>query len=169
MSIYTERKTGTADLTKTAVLLGLALLFQIGFSSFAQPVVGPLVNMVLVMTVLTVSPGAAVIIGCLTPAAAFMLGIMPLAPALPVIMLGTSSLVLVFHRLYQRSQWLAILAGATAKFTVMALLIRILAYGFFPGLPAPLIATFTLPQLYTALAGGAMALIITRHLPDLRK
>ena len=166
MSTLTERRSETALLTKTAVLLALALVFQIGFSAFAQPVVGPLVNMVLILAVLTVNPGAAVTIGCLTPLAAYMLGIMPLLPVLPVIMIGNLSLVLVFHGFFQRNQWLAVLSGALVKFVVMALLIRFIAFTIFPGIPTPIIAAFSLPQFYTALVGGIMALIIYRYLPQ---
>ena len=166
MSTLTERRSETALLTKTAVLLALALVFQIGFSAFAQPVVGPLVNMVLILAVLTVNLGAAVTIGCLTPLAAYMLGIMPLLPVLPVIMIGNLSLVLVFHRFFQRNQWLAVLSGALVKFFVMALLIRFIAFTIFPGIPTPIIAAFSLPQFYTALVGGIMALIIYRYLPQ---
>ncbi len=67
-------------MVRTALLLALALVFQIGFSQFAQPVVGPLVNMTLFIATITVGTISAIIVGSLTPLVAFMLGIMPLFP-----------------------------------------------------------------------------------------
>lgn len=165
----TERRLETALLTKTAVLLALALVFQIGLSSFSQPVVGPLVNMVLILAVLTVSRGAAVIIGCLTPLAAYMLGIMPLLPVLPIIMIGNLMLVIVFNLLYFNNKWLAVLSASIAKFFVMALLIRFIAYTVFSSIPTPLITAFSMPQFYTAFLGGVMALIVHQYLPQRMK
>ncbi|SFH65849.1 hypothetical protein SAMN05192551_10233 [Tindallia magadiensis] len=166
MSTMTERRLETALLAKTAVLLALTLIFQIGLSSFAQPVVGPLVNMTLILSVLLVSPGAAITIGCITPLAAYLLGIMPLFPLLPVVMCGNITMVLLFRGLYPHHQWLAVLSASVGKFFMMAVLIRLMAFTFFPGIPTPLIAAFSMPQFYTAMIGGSMALVVYRYLPQ---
>ena len=84
-------------LTRTAVLLALALVFQIGFTQFAQPAVGPLVNMTLLVAAVVVGSIPAIIIGCLTPLMAFLLGIMPLLPLVPFIMLGNAILIVSFN------------------------------------------------------------------------
>ena len=82
--------------TRTAVLLSLALIFQIGFNQFAQPAVGPLVNMTLIVATLIVGPLSATLIGVLTPLVAFLLGIMPLLPIVPFIMIGNAIFVFSF-------------------------------------------------------------------------
>ncbi|RQD69641.1 MAG: ECF transporter S component [Tindallia sp. MSAO_Bac2] len=161
----TECRTETASLTKTAVLLALALVFQIGLASLAQPVVGPLVNMVLILAVLKVSPAAAIMIGCMTPLAAYMLGIMPLFPVLPVIMAGNAVYILLFSAFYKYNQWLAVFSAAIAKFFLMAMLIRLMAFTIFSGIPGPLITALSLPQFYTALIGGSVAILVNRCLP----
>lgn len=160
-----QRVKKTDKITKSAVLLALALIFQVGFTPFAQPVVGPLVNMVLLVAVITTGPSTACFIGCLTPVAAFSLGIMPVLPVVPVIMLGNLLYVLTFYSLKQKSLLAGVAAAAVVKTLVMAVTIRLLAKYLVPLLPIPIIAALSLPQLYTALLGGAMALLVNRYLP----
>ena len=156
-------------LTRTALLLALALSFQIGLMPLAQPAVGPLVNMTLLMAVMVVGPAPAVVIGCITPLMAFLLGIMPLPILVPVVMLGNTALILVYtlmaNRLTKGLPLLSVMAGATVKFLVMASLIRLTAHFFMPNMPPRLVHAFSLPQLFTALLGGVMALLILRCLP----
>lgn len=160
-----QRVRKTDKVTKSAVLLALALIFQVGFTPFAQPVVGPLVNMILLVAVITTGPATACFIGCLTPVAAFSLGIMPVLPAVPVIMLGNLFYVLTFYVLKQKNLFAGVAGAAVLKTLVMAGSIRLLAKYLVPYLPVPLIAALSLPQLYTALLGGGMALLVNRYLP----
>ena len=160
-----QRVRKTDKITKSAVLLALALIFQVGFMPFAQPVVGPLVNMVLLVAVLTTGPVTACFIGCLTPVAAFSLGIMPIFPVVPVIMLGNLLYVLTFSLLKQKSLLAGVAGAAVVKTLAMAVTIRLLAKYLVPLLPMPIIAALSMPQLYTALLGGAMALLVNRYLP----
>lgn len=160
-----ERARRTEKITKSAVLLSLALLFQIGFTSFAQPVVGPLVNMVLLLAVITVGPATACFIGCLTPIAAYGLGIMPVLPVVPVIILGNLLYVLTFFALKPKSMVAGVVGASLAKTALMALAVRLLAKYLIPSLPVQIIAVLSLPQLYSALLGGGMALLINKYLP----
>lgn len=64
----------TKKLVQTGLMLALALVFQVGFASFAQVAVGPLVNMVLIITAIMVSPISAILVGVLTPLVAFLMG-----------------------------------------------------------------------------------------------
>jgi len=157
------------QLTKSAVLLALALIFQIGFMPFAQPVVGPLVNMTLLLAVLTVGPFHAVMIGCITPVMAFMLGIMPMPLLVPVVVLGNAAFITVFYgaaiKMKRINQMMALVAAALFKYAIMAASIRLIAAQFMPGMPDRLIHAFSLPQFYTAMLGGMLALLIGRYLP----
>lgn len=152
-------------ITKTALLMAVALVIQIGLAPFAQPVVGPLVNMVLLLSVVLVGPWGAVIVGCMTPIIAFLLGIMPLLPVIPVIMLGNCAYVLVFNAAGQKNRIIGVAAAALMKFLLLAGGVRFLVMFFLPNLPAPVVVALSLPQLYTALIGGALAMVIARYLP----
>lgn len=155
----------TKKLVRTALLLSLALIFQIGFRQFAQPLVGPLVNMTLLLAVLIVGPISGVIIGVLTPVVAFTLGIIGLAPLMPIIAIGNSLFVLIFYLVKENLNskgegWIAMILASIVKFGFLAMAVRIMLPLFLPKVPPAVIATFTLPQLYTALVGGGLALII---------
>lgn len=153
-------------ITRTGILLALALIFQIYFRSFAQPVVGPMVNFVLVFSAMLVGASSGIIIGALTPLIAFMFGIMPLFPVVPFIMVGNALLVAVFSYIQSKkipySDILAVIVGAFTKFAFLAFSIRYLVNFFVPQVPPPMIQAMTLPQLYTALIGGGLAVTIAR-------
>lgn len=154
-----------AFITKTGLLLALALVIQIVLAPFAQPVVGPLINMVLLLSVVLVGPWGAAIIGCLTPLVAFFVGIMGLLPVIPIIMLGNCSYVIVIHALGRKNRVSGLVTAALTKFTLMAAGVRLLAMFFVPNLPAPIILALSVPQLYTALIGGAVGLLVLHYLP----
>lgn len=155
-------------LTRTSVLLALALVFQIGFTQFAQPVVGPLVNMTLLIAAVVVGSLPAIIIGCLTPIMAFVLGIMPLLPLVPFIMLGNTLLILSFNlirrALPKYGDIVGVIVAALLKYAFLAVSIRYLVTFFMEKVPPKIIAAFSLPQLYTALIGGFLAIIIVKYL-----
>ncbi|MDH8678310.1 ECF transporter S component [Fusibacter bizertensis] len=163
-----ERNKTMLTLTRTAVLLSLALIFQVGFNQFAQPAVGPLVNMTLIIAAIVVGPISAVIIGCLTPLVAFFLGIMPLLPVVPFIMIANTLLVLTFSlfkgKFHKFGAWIGVVLAAVVKASFLAISIRYLVVLFVEKVPPKLIAAFSLPQLYTALIGGVLAVIIAHYL-----
>ncbi|MGO1370461.1 MAG: ECF transporter S component [Senegalia sp. (in: firmicutes)] len=154
----------TKKLVRTALLLALALVFQIGFRQFAQPIVGPLLNMTLILAALMIGPTSAVIIGTLTPIIAFSVGIIGLAPLIPIIVIGNILFVLAFFYInninMKYSNWIALVISALIKFGFLALSVRMILPLFIPKVPMPIIAAFTLPQLYTAIIGGILAIVI---------
>lgn len=154
-------------LTRTALLMALTLAIQM--LRMPQPVTGPLVNALLVLTVVTVGMPAGVVIGLLTPWIAFANGILPpvLGPAIPFIMAGNAALVLVFgvasktatrsgRRILERTgQAAGVLSGGLVKYLVIST-----AVSFLIDVPAPVAVMLQLPQLLTAWAGGALALAV---------
>ncbi|NLA60864.1 MAG: ECF transporter S component, partial [Firmicutes bacterium] len=80
-------------LVYTAVLAALAVAFQLG--TLPQAFTGPAINTILYVASIFVGPFSGVIVGFITPWVALMTGIMKLAPAVPVIMIGNASLALV--------------------------------------------------------------------------
>lgn len=155
-----KMKITTNTLTRSALILALAIAVQ--SVRMPQFVTGPLVNALLFFAAATVGPVSAVLIGLCTPLIAFAFGIMPLAPAVPVIMLGNATLGLVFWYLL-RSPYAGIVAAAVAKYGVMWLGVNILVpFIININLPPKVAATLTTPQLFTALGGGVLALLILK-------
>lgn len=157
--------------TRTAILLALALIFQMG--GFPQPITGPVINAILFLSVFLVGPAAGISIGILTPIMAFIRGILPppLGPLIPFIAIGNSFLVLVYAitskvlqvKIEQVFTWRRILAMVIAA--IIKFLILAGAVTFLVEIPPPIAQMMTLPQLYTALVGALIALLIYKTLP----
>ncbi|PHS34966.1 MAG: hypothetical protein COA82_06145 [Alkaliphilus sp.] len=84
-------------------------------------------------------------------------------------MIGNSVLVIIFSLIAKKkdniSMGIGVIVAALAKFAFLAFSIRYLLILFVPKVPQPLILAMSLPQLYTALAGGVAALIIFKFIP----
>jgi hypothetical protein len=157
---------GVQSLVRLALLLALALAVQA--AGMQQLVTGPLINAILLLAAAFTGVGGGVLVALITPGAAFMTGIMRLAPAVPVIMAGNAALVTVFalfrHRL--RGDWTdyaAVAAGAVVKYLVMTAGMKLIVAPQLP-VPAPAMLALTTMQLYTALLGGVLALAVLRAL-----
>ena len=158
-------RVNTRFLTRTAIFLALTLVLQ----GFRLPtfLTGPAVNLFLALAALWVGTASGVIIGLLTPWAALLLGILPapLAPAIPFIMLGNAFFAF-FVGLFLRgvpqkaSQVLGVIAGSAVKFLIIAG-----ATTYILTLPPPVSGALILPQLYNALLGGLLAIVISAALP----
>ncbi len=150
----------TRNLAITATMLAIALVFQLGFAQFSQPLVGPLVNMTLFLTTALVGIPAGILVGCCTPVAAFVNVVLVLLYGLVRRLFGSVNSV--------KASWKdipAVLAAALGKFGVLALAIRFFVPLLMPKVAPKLVEAFSLPQLFTALIGGAVALLLLRFLP----
>lgn len=158
----------TSYIARTGLLLALALIFQIGFRYVSQPLVGPLVNFTLIIGAGLVGTASGVIVGCLTPLIAFFFGIMPLFPLVPFIMIGNALFVTMFNVTRKNMNILGDVAGvivaAVVKFAFLAVSVRYLVTLIIPKVPPKIIVAFSLPQLYTALTGGFLAIIIIKFI-----
>lgn len=161
-----RKQSPTYFITRTGLLLALALIFQIGLRSLAQPAVGPMVNFVLIFSALTVGTASGVIIGMATPLIAFFVGITPLFPIVPFIMAGNALFVLCFNwirrGLAMLPEVIGLVVASLVKFGFLAISVRYLVTFFVPQVPAPLVASMSIPQLYTALIGGALAIGVSK-------
>lgn len=182
----------TRTLTRTALFLALALAIQL--LRFPQPITGPAINALLLLAALMIGPWPAVLIGCLTPGVALLVGIIPpiVSPLVPFIMLANAILILVFYGIsqainptrgsfYLSSQFrsgrrpaVALYSGmglaALAKFGFLYLITQFAVQWFYQlgwikaAIPSQALLTFQLPQLYTALIGGILAVTLYRYL-----
>lgn len=153
------QKAGIRWLTRTAILLAIALVIQMG--GFPQFITGPLVNTVLYLSAMIVGWQGGVLIGLCTPFIAALRGILPppLTPMIPFIALGNGILVILFFYLSSKNKILGIVIASTVKF-----LILILAVNFLVQVPPAVAQMMSFPQLITALVGGFIALLAVRVL-----
>ncbi len=141
-------------ITRTGILLAVALVIQMG--GLPQPITGPLINTVLYLSALLVGSGSGVIIGVCTPVIAFMRGILPapLGPMIPFIALGNGVLVFVFSLLKGKNKILGIILASLTKYAILAVTVK-----FIVDVPDKIAQLMSLPQLFTALSGGVIAIL----------
>jgi hypothetical protein len=153
------QKTGIRWLTRTAILLAIALVIQMG--GFPQFITGPLVNAVLYLSAMIVGWQGGVLIGICTPFIAAMRGILPppLTPMIPFIALGNGILVILFFYLGSKNKILGIIIASVVKFLVLVSAVNLLVQ-----VPPPVAQMMSFPQLITALIGGFIALLAVRAL-----
>ena len=170
-------------ITETAVLLALLVTLQALTKPMGQLVTGSCVNTVLAVAVLVAGLGSGVTIAVISPVLAYLLGIAPQILTVPAIMVGNTVYVVLLSLLADKTgknlvkQIVAWAVAAAAKFAALYLVVvKIICGVMAPTLLAagtlkePMLkalpATFSWPQLFTALIGGAVALAIV---PVLRK
>lgn len=169
--------------TETAVMLALLVTLQSITKPMGQLITGSCVNTVLAISVLIGGFACGATVAAFSPVLAFILGIAPQVLTVPVIMVGNLVYIALLYVLAGKSGKnpgqlaFAWIAAALAKFAVLYVLVvkvicgimseSLLAAGT---LKAPMLnalpATFSWPQLFTALIGGAVGLLIA---PVLRK
>lgn len=163
----------TLWLVRTALMLALLIALQALTRPLGQLVTGSCVNALLALTALLSGHGSGAVVALLSPVFAFVLGIAPQILTVPAIMAGNLVYVLLLalpvRALWQRALvWLAaaaakfaLLYGAVAGLLCSLFADALLAQGL---LKAPMLtalpATFSWPQLLTALIGGGVALLL---------
>ena len=170
-------------ITETAVLLALLVTLQALTKPMGQLVTGSCVNTVLAVAALVGGLNCGLVVALCSPVLAYLLGIAPQILTVPAIMVGNTVFVVLLSWLADKTgknlvrQVIAWVAAAAAKFAALYAIVVWLICGVLSEnllasgtLKAPMLkalpATFSWPQLITALIGGAVALIIT---PVLRK
>ena len=170
-------------ITETAVMLALLVCLQALTKPMGQLVTGSCVNTVLAVSSLVGGLSCGVVVALCSPVLAYLLGIAPQILTVPAIMVGNTVFVVLLSLLADKTgkkmvkQVIAWIVAAVAKFAalyaiVVGLICGVLSEGLLaagtlkPPMLQALPATFSWPQLITALIGGAIALAIT---PVLRK
>ena len=170
-------------ITETAVMLALLVALQALTKPMGQLVTGSFVNAILAVTALVAGLSSGITVALISPALAYLLGIAPQILTVPAIMAGNCVFVTLLHFIAGKSskkllrRVMAWILAAAAKFAALYAIVVWLICGVFAqgllasgALKEPMLkalpATFSWPQLFTALIGGAVALLIT---PALRK
>ena len=168
-------------ITETAVMLALLVSLQALTKPMGQLVTGSFVNAILAVTVLLAGFAGGTTVALLSPVLAYLLGIAPQILTVPAIMVGNFVYVVLLYVLARGKnpvrQVFAWLLAAAAKFAALYAVVVWLICGVFAQkllasgmLKEPMLkvlpATFSWPQLITALIGGGAALLMV---PILRK
>lgn len=170
-------------ITETAVMLALLVTLQSITKPMGQLVTGSCVNAILAVSVLVGGLTCGISVAMFSPVLAFLLGIAPQILTVPVIMIGNAVYVFLLHVLTGKAahlsyrHLLAWVTAAAAKFFVLHILVIKVICGVLSdtlltsgALKPPMLnvlpATFSWLQLFTALIGGALGLLIY---PILRK
>jgi len=154
----------TKIMTRTGVLLALCLAVQ--FLHLPIYITGPAVNAVLFTAAALSGTLSGIFIGCITPLAALLLGIVhPITmPLVPVIMTANAALVLVFGLLRSKNIYIAVLVSALVKYFVFYISLNYIIALLGIKIPPPLLAAFQAPQLLTALIGGGLGVAVIKYL-----
>ena len=167
-------------ITETAVLLALLVVLQWVTKPLGQIVTGSCVNAVLAVSALLVGLSSGLTVALVSPVCAYLLGIAPNLVAVPAIMAGNAMFVYGMKVLGGEQMWKKItawLAAAIGKFVTLYVLVVVLICGPLSSslleaglmkkhMIAVMTASFSWPQLVTALIGGALALFLV---PILKK
>lgn len=170
-------------ITETAIMLALLVTLQALTKPMGQLVTGSCVNAVLAVSALVGGLGCGATVAVISPVLAYLLGIAPQILTVPAIMVGNAVYVVLLSVLSDKTgkniakQVIAWVAAAAAKFAALYAIVVLLICGVLSEsllasgvMKAPMLkalpATFSWPQLFTALIGGAVALLIV---PVLRK
>lgn len=165
-------------ITQTAVLLAALLVLQTVTKPAGQIVTGSCVNAVLAVAALCVGMGSGLCVAVLSPFFAFLLGIGPVFfPLTPAVAIGNVVYVVILALLGGKVDapfWkmaVAVVIGAVCKFAALYMVVvqgvcRIFVDSLKPQQIATFTAMFSVPQLITALIGGAVACAIA---PVLKK
>ena len=170
-------------ITETGIMLALLVTLQALTKPLGQLVTGSCVNTILAVSALVGGLGCGLTVAVISPILAFLLGIAPQVLTVPAIMVGNAVFVVLLSLLADKTgknllkQAIAWLAAAAAKFAALYLIVVKIICGVIASdllasgaLKEPMLkalpATFSWPQLFTALIGGAVALLIV---PILRK
>ena len=165
-------------ITETAVMLALLVCLQALTKPMGQLVTGSCVNAILAVSALVGGLSSGLVVALCSPVLAFLLGIAPQILTVPAIMAGNSVFVILLSVLADKTgknmikQIIAWIVAAAAKFAALYAIVVLLICGVLSEnllaagvLKAPMLnalpATFSWPQLITALIGGAVALSIT--------
>ena len=172
-------------LVETALMLAMLVALQAVTKPMGQLVTGSCVNLILAITVLVVGCSGGLTVALLSPVFAFLLNIAPNIVTVIPIMVGNAAFVVLLKLLYNKALWqqiLALAAAAAAKFALLYFLVVKVICEFLapellmkkigdtiilaPKMTKMLPTMFSWTQLFTALIGGAVALLIY---PTLKK
>ena len=161
----------------TAVLIALLVAVQFVTAPLGQFVTGSLVNLILIVSAMTIGLSSGLTIAAVSPVVAATAGVGPVVQLVPFIIVGNVTLVLAWGLIcklkYARTgvkRAAAAVTAAVCKSIALYFGVVRIAIPYILSLPeqkaAQMSIMFSIPQLITALLGGAAAVMI---LPAIEK
>lgn len=165
-------KISTKRLAVTALMLALCIVSQL-FKNVSVYITGPIINLILLITLLYAGRGCAFILSVVTPITAFIITGSPIMAALPIVMVavmaGNAIYVWAFdivQKLWSRI-YVSVAVASVAKAVLMGGSISLLILpllGPAVGLPEKAIhtaqITFSVTQLIAGVLGGVLLCLI---------
>lgn len=167
-----NNKGKTLWITRTAVFIALLVVLQAATASLGNTIVtGSVVNMLLIVSIMTCGMMSGLCVAVISPVMAKLIGIGPLWSLIPFIIAGNITLILTWHFIGNRhwghkhtAQMIALVVAATGKFLILYIGVAKIAVPLLLRLPEPQASVisnmFSIPQLFTALLGGGVALLV---------
>ena len=160
-------------ITCTAVFVALLITAQSATSALGNSLLtGSIVNLLLIISVMTCGLASGLTVAVISPIIAKFLGIGPFWSFIPFIIAGNITLAALWHFIGNRQHTsrkftayiAALLCSSVAKFLVLYVGVVQIVIPLFLNLPAPqasvLSNMFSVAQLFTALIGGVVAIIV---------
>ncbi len=163
----------TKQLAQTGLLLALCIASQF-FKNLSVYITGPIVNTIIIISVLAVGLGSGIIISVIAPITAYLITASPIITAIPavmpMIMIGNCILAVFVWFFEKKLRFpgklpVGMIAGSIVKSAFMAFVIINILFSMFGGaLNEKQLAmgrtTFSTVQLITALIGSVLAYLI---------
>jgi hypothetical protein len=159
-------------ITRTAIFLALIVVVQFATAPLSITMItGSLINLILIVSVMTCGLPSGLVVAVISPVLATLMGIGPLWVLVPFIVLGNCAIILIWYFVARKAlkemfigYVTALVSGAAGKFIVLYItIVRVMIPVFLTYLPekkaAVISASFSFPQLFTALIGGALAVV----------
>jgi len=161
----------TRNLVLSALFLAIAVIIQLlgkSIPQISQFLVGPVVNAVIILTTYFAGHKYGILVGALTPLLAYATNVLAPAmlPFVPFIALGNIIYVITFSILkkMKNGEVIGVVVGSVLKYLFLFVcatkLIDIIAPGMKDAVKAKLAISMGIPQLITALIGGAAAILL---------
>lgn len=172
-------KIRTQLLTRTALLLAVVITFQLlgKMIPYNNYIVGPVVNAALLVATASAGLWSGIAISVIAPLVSAFTNKAPIAPLIlgfsPFIIIGNAIIVLAFWLFRKkdgtpgklRGSIIGVAVGSVLKFGFLyggITAFTSLVSGIKPQQAATLISLFSWPQLFTAIAGGAVAIVVLK-------
>ena len=159
-------------ITRTAILIALLIALQWGTAAVSggnQFITGSAVNLVLIVSAVLSGLTSGIAVALLSPFFATFIGIASMNLVfVPFVAVGNVVLVIAWYIIAGKisvntegfvRMMIALVVGALLKFAVLYLLFNKILPGFL-NVPEKMMGMFSVPQLITALIGGAIAILI---------
>ncbi len=168
----------TKKITAIAAMIALCTVFQ-AMKGISPYITGSAVNAILIISALSTGWVGGLVISCLTPIFAYILGLTPLLQMIPimvfVIAVGNASLVvttLVGFQMKEKSLPITLLLGSAIKALILWVLVWFVVLPIFGAeLPDAVVlaakASFSVMQLITAIIGSVIAFAVHMRIKNL--